>query len=447
MHKKIAPALIAACLAAAAPQVHADAGENVFREALRYTVQVRTAVPLPFDTDQQGTQRGAGFVIDAQRGWIMTNAHVVSRSPSRVEVAAHGRSYVAARKLYVDPHLDLALIEIPAAARAGLGEARLDCNDAPSVGHPVGAFGHPWNLSFTGTRGIVSGTTVRRYTEFMQTDAPINAGNSGGPLISLETGEVVGINTAQIRGSQNTNFVVSMHYACRIVDLLKAGKDPSPPDLHVVYYRESDDEHVLKVARNYHQGGLDLRTGDIIREVLGVHGPITNETHLFDALRGRLDGFTLRVERDGVERLVSGRAQPMDSALSMSGVLSAGVLFGPANFVDSEEMRTGALMIHHVEMGSEGQAKDLYTGDFLELVNGNPVASLQDLQRMLNDAAGGTVTLTLKRYIGAERVFSYMERRLRVEGVQWVGPASPGSAVAREPEIHPAPVTTSAAGS
>ena len=76
--------LFAHLLAAASVAEAADIGEEVFKNALRYTVQVRTMLPIPFDGDRKGSGLGAGFVVDAGRGWVMTNAHVVGRSPSRV---------------------------------------------------------------------------------------------------------------------------------------------------------------------------------------------------------------------------------------------------------------------------------------------------------------------------------------------------------------------------
>src|SRR6185436_8104784 len=225
----LAGALCAGTLASSVPQ--AATGEDVFKTALNYTVQVRATLPVPFDGDRKGSGLGAGFVVDAERGWIMTNAHVVGRSPSRVEVAFHGREFVEAAKVYVDPFLDVAIVRLAdRTAASGVEAPRLECGSVPAVGHPVGAFGHPWRLQFTGTRGIISGVTARYRTELLQTDAPINQGNSGGPLISLESGRIVGINTAGIRGAQNTNFAVASKYACRILELLQKGEDPSPPD-------------------------------------------------------------------------------------------------------------------------------------------------------------------------------------------------------------------------
>ncbi|MBK7135420.1 MAG: hypothetical protein IPH73_04080 [Rhodocyclales bacterium] len=70
-----------------------DDSEGIFRKAQSYTVRVKTSVPVPFSGDNRSTLLGAGFVVDAGRGWIMTNAHVVSRSPARVQVAFHGQEF------------------------------------------------------------------------------------------------------------------------------------------------------------------------------------------------------------------------------------------------------------------------------------------------------------------------------------------------------------------
>src|SRR5687768_9564645 len=318
-YRGLARLALAGVLAAFVPTASfgaaAEVSEDVFKGALRYTVQVKATLPVPFDGDRKGSGLGAGFLVDAGRGWIMTNAHVVGRSPSRVEVAFHGEEFTEASKVYVDPFLDVAIIRVSEKADIrGIVPPQLACDSVPSVGHAVGAFGHPWRLQYTGTRGIISGVTARYRTELLQTDAPINGGNSGGPLISLETGRVVGINTAGIRGSQNTNFALGMKYACRVLELMREGKDPSPPALPVVYYNDHDDERVLKIARNY--GGdpaIDVRAGDIIRGVEGVAQPVENETQLFHVLRGRLASFGLRVERGGEQLVVAGSAVPQTS--------------------------------------------------------------------------------------------------------------------------------------
>ncbi len=369
-------------LGVAAP---APANEDVFKTALRYTVQIRSTLPVPFDGDRKGSGLGAGFVVDAERGWIMTNAHVVGRSPvargSRLSRAAS--SPRQPRSTSTRSSTSRSCGSSTAARRAASEAPKLECGAVPPVGHPVGAFGHPWRLQFTGTRGIISGVTARYRTELLQTDAPINQGNSGGPLISLENGRVVGINTAGIRGAQNTNFAVAIKYACRILELLQQGKDPSPPDLKLVYFRDVDDRKELKVARSYAgEGMLQLLPGDLIRQVVGVDGTIENETQLLHALRGRLDEARLLVVRSGQDMVVAGAKPPMQPrARERAGVYASGVLFGPVTIRDAPEIGVRGLMVHYVESGSIGESQEIEKSDLLEAVDGAPVPDLEDAAR------------------------------------------------------------------
>ena len=419
--------LIPLLLAATAPRAAgADLSEDIFKGALRYTVQVRTTLPVPFDGDRKGSSLGAGFVVDSGRGWIMTNAHVVGRSPSRVEIAFHGQEFSEATKVYVDPFLDVAIVRVADRVETkGIAEPPLDCNSMPPVGHAVGAFGHPWRLQFTGTRGIISGVTARYRTELLQTDAPINQGNSGGPLISLDSGRIVGINTAGIRGAQNTNFAVAIKFACRILELLQQGNDPSPPDLQLVYFRDVDNRKQLKVARSYAgDGTLKLLPGDVIRQVVGVDGAIENETQLLHALRGRLANSSLKVLREGQETIVSGAKLPMGRVLETRGVYASGVLFGPITIRDALEIGARGLMVHHVEPGSIGEAQEIEKSDLLEAVDGVAVLGVEELHTRLSEARsrGRRVTLTLKRLAGGDALFSYSQRNLLVGDLRIIGP-------------------------
>ncbi len=419
----------AAALVLAAPPARADTSEEIFKNALKYTVQIKTTVPVPFDGDRKGSGFGAGFLVDAARGWVMTNAHVVSRSPSRVELAFHGQDFSEADKIYVDPYLDLALIKINERIDTkGVSQPQLDCGEQlPPVGHPVGAFGHPWRLQFTGTRGIISGVTAKYRTELLQTDAPINAGNSGGPLISLENGRIVGINTASIRGAQNTNFAVAMKYACHILHLLQSGQDPSPPDLGLVYFQDTDNRKVLKVARSYAAPGmLQLQPGDVVREVVGIAGKIENETQLLHALRGRLDASSIRVLRNGQEVILDGKKPAMPRVLAQRGVYVSGVLLGPVMFRDADEIRARGFMVHHVEPGSIGESQEIEKSSLLDAIDGKKIEDFDQLLKHLTDAQskGGKAQLTFKRLGGDATIFSYTQRSLTVRDLRIVGHTS-----------------------
>ncbi len=414
---------------------YADNDEEVFEAAKHYTVKIRTRVNLPFYGDKKGTHTGAGFVVDAARGWIITNAHVAARSPSQVRVTFLGGSYFPVDKLYVDPYIDFAILKIPKANRpASLKTATLDCKGMPAIGHPVGAFGHPWELSFTGTRGIISGHTSK-YTgmlEMLQTDAPINPGNSGGPLISLKTGKVVGINTATRRSSQNTNFAVPMNQACRILDLLRAGKDPSPPDFAVAFLKDVDETNRLTVARVYDRSGaLKLREGDVVRGVDGVAGEVENRGQLIHMLRGRLANAGLRITRDDSDMVVRGSFKPARSPAKIKGVYVSGILFGPTPWRDLAELVDGklALMVHYVERGSSGDAQQVEALDLLYSVDGKHVKDIEALYERLKQAHAARRDVVMKFIrIGdlEDNIFSYVERLLTIGEVRLVGENNSG---------------------
>ncbi|MEE8515819.1 MAG: trypsin-like peptidase domain-containing protein [Alphaproteobacteria bacterium] len=411
----------AALMPATAKAVEA---EQVFRDAVVYTVKIRSRIETAFIEDERSSSSGAGFVIDSKRGWIMTNAHVVGRSPSEIRVAFKEKPFVEARKVYVDPYLDLAILRLGKPLPKILTSAPLNCDDIPSVGHPVGAFGHPWGLDFTGTRGIISGTTDEGA---LQMDAAINPGNSGGPLISLKTGRVVGINTettAEER-DQNTNFAVPMVYACRVLRILQDGKDPSPPRLAVVFREPPLDRKALVVARIYWPKGLlDLKAGDEILGVGGRKNHIVNEAQLVHALRGGLDQVAVKVKRRGKERIVRGRLEPLGLITKRVGVMVSGMLIGPRIFRDAAVLGAdNGLVIHSVEPGSAGDVLNFRAGDVVTDIDGAPYRELRPLMDHLVKAekAKQPVTLTVLRGAKADWIlFGYMVRELPLYDLKWI---------------------------
>jgi S1-C subfamily serine protease len=170
---------------------------------------------------------GSGVVINAEKGYVLTNDHVVQEA-GRVEVTLHdGRARVASQ-VRRDPKSDLALLVIDP---EGLTQADWGDSDALDTGDWVLAVGQPFGLSNTVTAGIVSGKGrgigMAMYEDLIQTDAAINPGNSGGPLVNLK-GEVVGINTAiktQGGGYEGVGFAVPASRARRVAaDLAEHGR-------------------------------------------------------------------------------------------------------------------------------------------------------------------------------------------------------------------------------
>lgn len=420
------------CLLLLTSMAHAESpGEDAFRAAADWTVQVRTAVNQPFIEDDQGSWFGAGLLVDATRGWVLTNAHVAGHSYGKVSIAFKDGDAIPATRLYVDPYLDLAVLAFePSRPLAQTRTPTLSCSEIPPVGHPVGAFGHPWGFRFTGTRGITSAVTTRLGVNMLQTDAPINEGNSGGPLISLETGQVVGINTAKVKEEsvEGLSFAVPMPYACTILDSLRAGRDPSPPAAVVDFAREDNDELTMIISRSrLPADALDLRVGD---EVLGLGAPtrdLATATDLMDALRGHLDPLSLRVRRDGRELALDGRWPPAAKITERRGLRLDGAVFASADSLTAGLIvGLPALMVHHVDPGSDAETAGVTHYDLVVTADRAPVASLDALLQRARQAQARHQPLELMLLrIGddtSDDLFVYERRLLPVAEINSIGP-------------------------
>jgi serine protease Do len=191
--------------------------------------QPQPSQPRGGDEDVQRLQAGGSGVIISPDGEILTNFHVVDGlhgGDVSLEVkTANGKNYKAT-VLGKDKELDIALIKIDA---THLPFASLGDSDAAKVGEWVVAIGNPLGLEHTVTQGIIS-AKGRKLTggleSFLQTDAAINRGNSGGPLLNLR-GEVIGINTAINPEGQNLGFAVPVNMVKRILPDLRSGKPVS----------------------------------------------------------------------------------------------------------------------------------------------------------------------------------------------------------------------------
>jgi len=175
---------------------------------------------------QHGVQEdslGSGFIV-SEDGYILTNAHVVARG-SQISVKLTDRREFKARLIGTDRVADVALLKIDA---RGLPTVRIGDPNSVDVGDWVLAIGSPFGFSNSATAGIISAT--RRilpgadYTPFLQTDVPVNPGNSGGPLFNLR-GEVIGINSriySNSGGYQGLSFAIPIDAAMRIKEQLQA---------------------------------------------------------------------------------------------------------------------------------------------------------------------------------------------------------------------------------
>jgi 2-alkenal reductase len=225
-----AAALPSAPTVTLAPGTAADPIVTVVQELLPSVVTVINK--LPNGTPQSS---GSGFVVDAQRGYVVTNNHVVENVRSEGAGAAFDVVFSDDRKLEArlvgrDPLTDLAVLQVPA---QNLKAAVLGNSDAVPVGSTVVAIGSPLGeFQNTVTSGIVSAKGRRVAAsptvfleDLLQTDAAINEGNSGGPLIWAATRQVIGVNTLVASNAAGLGFAVSSNTVRQVADeLIRNGR-------------------------------------------------------------------------------------------------------------------------------------------------------------------------------------------------------------------------------
>ena len=170
------------------------------------------------DSPQHVNGMGTGVVID-QRGYIITNYHVVEGVKKIQVTLAGGQAYVATHVSH-DPRTDLAVIKIT--AKEELPVITIGTSSDLMTGEPVIAVGNAYGYEHTVTRGIVSAlhrtvhvSDAQQYQDLIQTDASINPGNSGGPLLNID-GEMIGINVAVRAGAQGIGFAIPVDMAMEI---------------------------------------------------------------------------------------------------------------------------------------------------------------------------------------------------------------------------------------
>jgi S1-C subfamily serine protease len=243
---------------------------------------------------------GSGFVFSSD-GLVFTNSHVVNGA-EKIMVSLYNENEIEGFLIGQDPDTDLAILKIYA---NGYTSARLGDAAELQIGQFVVAIGNPYGYQHTVTTGVVSalGRTLRTQSgqlvdNVIQTDAPLNPGNSGGPMITLD-GDVVGVNTAMINGAQGLSFSVNIETAKEIAaQLIQHGK------VFKAYLGLMLQEVPMnpKIARHYHlknQKGLfitaiepgspasrsQLMEGDII--VSFNNKPVNSTQELFKALTHR----------------------------------------------------------------------------------------------------------------------------------------------------------------
>lgn len=285
-------------------------------------VSVRTRQPKNPRERRRGSgeQGGSGFAFAAD-GLILTNSHVVDGAGEVTVTTADGERCVA-DIVGDDPHTDLAVLKVSASS---LPSASIGDTSTLRVGQLVVAIGNPFGFQHTVTAGVVSALgrslrarSVRLIENLIQTDAALNPGNSGGPLVSIASGGVVGVNTAVIMGGQGIAFAVPMSTATWVISSLLrhgrvrrsflgvAGQEAAIPRRIARAHGLQAERglSVMSVTKDSPAARAGLAEGDVIVSFDGA--PITGADDLHKLLTEDAIGrdVTLRVLRGASEREV-----------------------------------------------------------------------------------------------------------------------------------------------
>jgi len=367
---------------------------------------------------------GSGVIISPD-GYIVTNNHVVDGAVD-VRVTMSDRRVLPAKVIGTDPLTDLAVIKVE-----GKDFPNVPWGDATKLrpGQTVLAFGNPFGLRFTVTRGIVSALNrpnpsrddARKPGQFIQTDAAINPGNSGGPLVDAR-GEVVGINTFLISNSgqfSGMGFAIPTQIVRPTVEaIVRDGKvshgymglgitDVTPENAKFFDSKDNLGAIVTQVEANSPAAKAGLKVGDMVRAIDGKE--VSDASQLQVTVGQTRPGTTIKlsVVRDGkamelpvtLEKMGARDKGEDESASNETGKPRWGLSLGEITPDVRQQLRGGSdlkgAVVERVLPGSPADNAGLRPGDVILSVNRKEVQSVADVQRNLGSIPKGQDALLL----------------------------------------------------
>ena len=359
----------------------------------------------PRQRPRMGQSQGSGFIISSD-GYVVTNNHVVENATGDVTLTLDDGRSVTASVVGTDPKTDLALLKIK---EAGTYKSVAFSNNAPRVGDWVIAVGNPFGLGGTVTAGIVSarGRDIGAgpYDDFLQIDAPVNRGNSGGPTFNAN-GDVVGVNTAIYSpsgGSVGIGFAIPAEVARDVIASLKdkgavargwIGVQIQPVTDEIadtMGLRSAKGALVAETQPNSPALAAGLRSGDVITAVNGDKIESPRELSRRIAAMGPEAKVELTYLREGAEKATSlklgalpgdkqAKVEPAALGDREAPLEKFGMMLAPA--------RNGEPGVVVAQIDPDGAAaqKGLRPGDVILEAAGQPVTRPADVQKALASA-------------------------------------------------------------
>ncbi len=364
--------------------------------------------------------QGSGFIISSD-GYIITSNHLIEEA-EKVDVELSDERKFTAKIVGTDPETDIALIKIDA---NNLSHLELADSDKLEVGEWVLAIGNPFGLNRTVTAGIVSakgrsGFRMATYEDFIQTDAAINFGNSGGPLINLD-GQVVGINTAIVGSTGNIGigFAVPINMAKAILPQLKTGEEISrgflgvdiqdlTPELAEAFgLKDTKGVIIPEVHKDSAAENAGLKANDVIVEFEGK--PIETAKDLQNIVAMFEPGTTVKIVvlRDGKRKILTATLTKRPPLSELLGKGEPKILeelgFSVQDLTADLAGRYGlegqsGVIVTEVEPDSGAARKGIIPGVLIKEVNGKEVTNTREFnEQIINAKKKGSVLLKVRR--------------------------------------------------
>jgi serine protease Do len=376
---------------------------------------------------QKRSGEGSGFFISAD-GYILTNNHVV-RDAVKVKVYDIDKKEFTAKIVGTDPKTDLALLKVNV---QNVPYLPLGDSNSVEVGEWVLAIGNPFNQDLTVTSGIISAKGrqlgMAQYEDFLQTDAAINMGNSGGPLINMK-GEAIGINSTILTpssGNIGIGFAIPTNMAKKVVsDLKSKGKVVRGWfGIGIQEITESDAKDydlpvggvlVSSVEDNSPAQKAGLKRYDLIVEINGkaVKSMAGLQMEIANAAPGDEVHVTVYRNRDKHEYKVKVSEAP-EAAREQAAEESKGLNLGmtlikntPALAREYELKTAKGLIVDNVDRGGQAAENGIKPGDVILAVNRTEVDSVDQFKRILAGRRAGSMVLLLINRDGDERYLRF----------------------------------------
>ena len=342
---------------------------------------------------------GSGVIIDPS-GIALTNAHVIANA-TQIEVVLLDGSRHRATVVGADRTTDLAVLRLETTNGQRFPYLPLGDSSQVQVGDWVIAVGSPFGLQATVTSGIVSAKARQigagPFDDFLQTDAAVNPGNSGGPLVNMR-GEVIGINTAIVRGGSGIGFAIPASMAKRIAtELLTTGKvtrgwlgvslQPLTPDLAASFgVEDGKGALIAEVVPDSPAAQAGLRAGDVVTGIDGQTVDSPSDLARTVGLSSPGDEAALTVWRDGQEQTVRVKLHeaPGERQAAVLGLQVRPVT--PEVAAELGLRSPDGVLVVAVDSGGPAEEAGLRRGDVIVEVNRQPVKTLADFERLTRDA-------------------------------------------------------------